>query len=201
MSGVPCMDPRRRGVVQVERAITARLDDEGDTMHDEDLDLGTRLSALEASAPAVGEPPGLPSRRRRGRFAVSMAMAPIFALVLVATAAAGAVVISNIAVGHPGIENPGQPLAGAQMECMTPPQAAAFLAQHGFLDVDWQVESGSISSSDGSKGSNVSVHQSSPPQHGYVVPGALLENGQVIMVIDQRTGAAGVGACFGQPMP
>jgi hypothetical protein len=170
-------------------------------MNDNDTDLQTRLAALEARAPATGLPPALPERgRSRRRFAVSMAMAPVFILALVATAAAGAVVI-RFAEGYPGIENPGQPLAGASMECMTPPEAAAFLAAHGYANVDWQVESGTVLTADGGKGSSSSVHVSTPPAHGYVIPGSLLPDGQVIMVVDQRDGATGVGDCFGKPMP
>ena len=103
-----------------------------------------------------------------------MAMAPALILALVATTAAGAVVITRMAEGYPGIENPGQPLAGAAMECMTPPEAAAFLAAHGYATVDWQVESGTVLTPDGGKGSSTSVHVSTPPAHGYVIPGSLL---------------------------
>ena len=129
-----------------------------------------------------------------------MAMAPVLALAVVATTAAGAVIVSNLVKGYPGIQNDGQPLAGAHMECMTPPEAAAFLAAHGFTNVDWQVESGLPVLPQGGKGTTT-VHQSTPPEHGYVVPGSLLDDGQVIMVVDQRGDATGVGACFGQPMP
>jgi hypothetical protein len=169
--------------------------------HDDDFDLSSRLAALEARAPASATPPALTSRRRRGRFAVSMAMAPVFVLAIVATTAASAYVVANLAEGHPGIQNPGQPLAGARMECMSPPEAAAFLAAHGFAKVDWQVESGTAVAPDGGKGASSTVHQSTPPARGYVVPGSLLDDGTVIMVADQRTGATGVGDCFGQPMP
>ena len=169
-------------------------------MHD-DLALRDRLTAMEARASASTEPPPLPARRRRGRFAVSLAMAPALVLLLVATTAAGAVVIGRLAEGYPGIQNPGQPLAGATMECMTPPQAAAFLAGKGFTNVDWQVETGTVRAADGGKGSSSSVHVATPPDHGYVIPGSLLPSGQVIMVVDQRVGATGVGACFGHPMP
>ena len=169
--------------------------------HDDlDLDLAARLTALEARAPAS-------SRRRPcpadagGRLAVSMAMAPALILALVATTAAGAVVITRMAEGYPGIENPGQPLAGAAMECMAPPDAAAFLAARGYTKVDWQVESGSVLTPEGGKGSSTSVHVSTPPAHGYVIPGSLLPDGTVIMVVDQRDGATGVGDCFGHPMP
>jgi hypothetical protein len=167
---------------------------------DLDRDLAARLEALEARVPGSAAPPAL-ARGRRGRFALPLAMAPVLALAVVATAAAGAAVINRMAEGYPGIENPGQPLAAANMECMTPPEAAAFLAAHGYADVDWQVESGTAVTPDGGKGTSSSVHVSTPPAHGYVIPGSRLPSGQVIMVVDQRVGATGVGACFGHPMP
>ena len=102
----------------------------------DDKGLASRLAALEARAPANAAPPVLPKRRRRGRFAVPIALAPVFVLAIVATSAASAIVVANLAEGRPGIQNPGQPLAGAHMECMTPPQADAFLADHGFTAVD-----------------------------------------------------------------
>jgi hypothetical protein len=172
---------------------------------DLDFDLSRRLAALEARAPGSATPPALPHRGRRigrGGFAVSMAMAPILVLALVATTTAGAIVVSNLVKGHPGIQNPGQPLAGAHMECMTPPEAAAFLAAHGFTTVDWQVEAGDATvAAGGGKGTTTSVHRPTPPEHGFVIPGSILDDGSVIMVIDQRVGASGVGDCFGKPMP
>ena len=168
--------------------------------HDTD-DLSSRLAALEARAPADPNPPALPARRRRGRFAVPIALAPVFVLAIVATTAAGAVVVANLAEEHEGIQNPGQPLAGAHMECMSPPVADAFLADHGFAEVDWQVETGTTVAPDGGKGSSSTVHQSTPPEHGHVIPGSIQNDGSVIMVADQRVGATGVGDCFGSPMP
>ena len=167
----------------------------------DDAQVATRLAALEARVPATAGPPSLAPRRGRGRIALPVAMAPLLALAVVATAAAGAAVIGRLAEGYPGIENPGQPLAGAAMECMDPPAAAAFLAEHGFTRVEWQVETGTVLSADGGKGSSSSVHVTTPPAHGYVIPGSLLPDGTVIMVVDQREGATGVGACFGKPMP
>jgi hypothetical protein len=169
-------------------------------MDDDDLDLSRRLAALESRVPAPA-PRALPPRRRRGRIALSIAMAPVLVLALVATAT-GAIVVSNLVRGYPGIQDPGQPLAGAHMECMTPPEAATFLAAHGFSDIDWQVEAGDPNA----KGANgqaatTSVHQPVPPDHGFVIPGSLLDDGTVIMVIDQRVGATGVGDCYGAPMP
>ena len=167
----------------------------------DDARLAMRLIALEGSAPAAAEPPPLAGGRRRGRMALSVALAPVLVLAAVATAAAGAAVIGRLAEGYPGIENPGQPLAGAAMECMSPPAAAAFLSAHGFGRVDWQVETGTVRSAAGGKGVSSSVHVAVPPAHGYVIPGSLLPDGTVIMVVDQRDGATGVGACFGKPMP
>lgn len=169
-------------------------------MDHDDLDLSSRLAALEARAPATATPPVLPSHRRRGRFAVPIAMAPVLVLALVATAA-GAAVVANFAQDYPGIQNPGQPLAGAHMECMSPPEADAFLAAQGFTDVDWQIETGTTVAPGGGKGSSTTVHQDTPPEHGYVIPGSLLDDGSVIMVVDQRIGATGIGDCFGDPMP
>src|SRR5689334_16100177 len=123
----------------------------------DDAALATRLAALEAGAPATAQPPSVAPRRRRGRIALPVAMAPLLVLALVATAAAGAAVIGRLAEGYPGIENPGQPLAGAAMECMDPPGAAAFLAARGYTRVNWQVETGTVRSADGGKGSSSSV--------------------------------------------
>ena len=72
---------------------------------------------------------------------------------------------------------------------MTPPEAAAYLSGHGFTDVVWQVESGTA----GKIGRT--VQQATPPDHGYVVPGAILSDGKLYMIVDQRTGATGGGAC------
>jgi hypothetical protein len=160
-------------------------------------DLEARLTALAARAPGGDDPPAL-TGARRGRIAIPIALAPILVLAIVATTAAGVVVVGGLAAGQAeGIENPGQPLAGARMECMTPPQAAAFLAAHGYTDVVWQVETGDASTKVGA----ASVQQAAPPEHGYVIPGAILGDGKLHMVIDQRRGASGVGACFGMPMP
>ena len=170
--------------------------------HDLDTSLDARLAAMEARAPGSGAPPRLERASRRGRFAASIALAPVLVLALVATAAAGTAIVSGLtAEGHPGVQNPGQPLEGATMECMTPPEAQAFLAERGFTDVVWQVESGTLLAPDGGKGQSSTVQQSSAPDHGYVVPGYIGSDGTLTMVVDQRVGATGVGACFDQPMP
>lgn len=168
-------------------------------MNDSQYDLDTRLAALAARAPAGGDPPTLGGRGRHIRLAGSSLLGAAAVLVLAATAASGAaVIVSELVKGHPGIENGGQPLAGAQMECMSPPQAAAFLAAHGYSDVVWQVEAGDPSSAERS---TTSVLQATAPEHGYVTPAAVLDDGKLHMVIDQRTGASAPGACYGMPMP
>lgn len=163
-------------------------------------DLETRLAALEARAPAGNGPPTLTTAAgsRRGWLFAPVAVAPILVLLLAATAVAGGAVIGGLAVqAFPGADSPGQPLAGADLECMSPPDAATYLTSHGFTNVVWQVETGSL----GDKGSDSSTQQLTPPEHGYVVPGVFLGDGQLIMIVDQREGATGTGACFGDPMP
>jgi hypothetical protein len=161
-----------------------------------DSELDGRLASLAERAPAAPAPPIVAHRRGHGRrLGVSMTLAFALALGGVATAAAGVVVIGQLARSVEGIENPGQPLHGANLECMTPPEAAAFLAAHGYSDVVWQVEAG-----DGTKTGGTSVQQATPPAHGFVVPGAVVD-GRLHMVVDQRAGAQGVGVCNGMPMP
>ena len=118
-------------------------------------------------------------------------LAGVLILVTVASVAAGAALLVQ---ALPGVENRGQPLHGAQLECMSPPAAAAYLARRGFDDVIWQVESGR--SKDGA-----SIQQRTPPEHGFVVPGSILPGGTLIMVVDQRDGATGTGDCFDMRMP
>ncbi len=162
-------------------------------------DLDARLAAMEARAPAGHAPPSLPdANQRRGRLFAPIAMAPVLVLAVAATAVAGGAVIGGItAQAWPGAENPGQPLEGANLECMSPPAAASYLTEHGFTNVVWQVETGKA----GDKTSGGSRQQSVPPEHGYVIPGSFLGDGQLIMIVDQRDGATGVGACYGDPMP
>jgi hypothetical protein len=169
-------------------------------MHHQDLDheIDDRLTAMVARAPGRDDPPRpATSTRRRRRLGLSLTTAPVLVLAFVATATAGALVARNLAEGHEGIENPGQALAGARMECMAPPEAARFLAEHGFSDVVWQVETGDIATKTGGTTVQVSV----PPAHGYVIPGSILDDGKLVMLVDQRVGSTAVGACFGIPMP
>jgi hypothetical protein len=160
-------------------------------------DLAARLSALEARAPGRDYPPALRTARRP-RWVVGTAAAGLLVLAAAGTVGAGIVITGQQAQAVPGIENPGQPLYGANLECMSPPQAAAFLSAHGYRAVVWQVESGDPSL--GKTGVS-SVQESTPPEHGFVVPAAVLGDGKLHIVIDQRVGATGVGACHGMTMP
>ncbi len=167
-------------------------------MNDQDLDreIDDRLMAMVARAPGRDDPPRLAAAGRRRRFGLSLAAASILVLAFVATATAGVLIATNLGRGTEGIENPGQPLAGATMECLSPPEAARILASHGFREVVWQIETGDASTKTGGR----SAQQASPPVHGYVIPGSIID-GTVYMVVDQRLGATAVGACIGMPMP
>lgn len=162
----------------------------------DDRQLDVRLGSLEARIPGAVAP-DLEHKRRHVRLAGRSAVAAVLLLLAtVATTAAIAVVVSGGVRGYPGIENPGQPLAGAQMECMSPPQAAAYLAAHGFNDVVWQVESGGTG-----RGEGTTTFVTTPPAHGYVIPGAILDDGKLHVIVDQRGASEGTGACHGMPMP
>jgi hypothetical protein len=165
---------------------------------DLDLDLEARLSALAARAPGRDDPPALTRANRRRRLAIPMTLAPLLVLALVATAGAAVVAVNQLAHADPGIENPGQPLEGAGLECMSPPAAAVYLAAHGYPDVVWEVQTGAISNS---KGSGGGFQRSTPPDHGFVIPASVLDDGKLHIVVDQRVGSTGTGACFGMPMP
>jgi hypothetical protein len=163
---------------------------DGDLVMDAfDQALGNRLATLEASVSVPGRLPDLnrPTQRHVG---VSLVVGAFLALVVAATAVGSVVLVSNLVRGYPGIESPGQPLAGADLECMSPPRAAAFLAGHGYAGVVWEV----------TPSAGAGYETTTPPEHGYVVPGAIGGDGVLHMVIDQRAGG-GVGACAGKPMP
>jgi len=172
----------------------ADLDPKERTMTSDDLD--ARLSALEARAPSPGRPPAMSAShgRRPSRRLSPLLAAGALTLAVGATAVAGGVLLRNEARGHEGIQNPGQPLHGASMECMSPPEAERFLAHKGYRDVVWQVESGTP------RGGRT-VSQSKAPQHGFVIPGAVLDDGKLHMVVEQREDATAVGDCYGMKMP
>jgi hypothetical protein len=153
-----------------------------------DAELDERLGQLEARVPGA-EPPAIRSRRRAPRILGGSLAGTILILVAATTVVGGVVIVSGAVRGWPGVESFGQPLFGAGLECMSPPEAAAYLTDHGFTDTVWQVER------DGSAG----VQVSTPPEHGYVIPGSIID-GVLYMIVDQRSSATGTGNCFGDPM-
>ncbi len=162
-------------------------------------DLDPRLAAMEARVRVDAALPVVTETRRPRRSMTAMIAAPALVLVIGATALAGAAATGLIAFGAPGVENPGQPLAGANLECMTPTQAAAYLGAHGFMNVIWQVET-MTKDPTGSTIPRPPVMAATPPEHGYVVPGSVVD-GHLVMVVDQRADARGTGACVDMPMP
>lgn len=154
-----------------------------------DLDLKDRLTAIEGRAPSFEPPPiGVGLRRR---LTLSLGSATLLVLVLAAVAVAGAIVVRTDVRGYPGVENQGQPLAGVHLECMSPPQAAAYLATRGYTHVVWQVDNGA----------DTPTFSTAAPTHGYVVVGWIDDDGQLNMLVDQRTGTSASGACAGMTMP
>ncbi len=99
-------------------------------------DLDTRIAALERRVPVDPAPPELASARRRARRrALALMAAPVLILAIAATAVAGANLVGTYVIGPTGPVDPA--LAGAGLECMTPPEAAAWLASHGYVTVVW----------------------------------------------------------------
>jgi len=153
-----------------------------------DGELDERLGQLEARVPGA-DPPALRGRRGVPQILGGSLAGAILVLVAATTVVGGALIVSNAVRGHPGVDSPGQPLFGAGLECMSPPEAAAYLTDHGFTDTVWQVER-----------DDAQEHVSTPPEHGYVIPGSIVD-GVLIMIVDQRSSATGTGDCFGDPMP
>lgn len=79
-------------------------------------DIDARLAAMEARTPGGGDPPALPIARRRGRMLLPSGLAASLLLAVAATAAAGGAIVATMAQTAPGVQNPGQPLAGANHE-------------------------------------------------------------------------------------
>lgn len=156
----------------------------------DDSELKARLSELEARVPVTAAP--APGRRRRMTPLLGGSLAAAVVLLVAATATIGAAVVTRTDVrGYPGVENPGQPLAGAKLECMTPPQAQAYLTAHGFTNVVWQIER------DGS----ATAFASNPPARGYVIAGFIDDEGVLNMLVDQRASAQPFPSCSGSPTP
>jgi hypothetical protein len=99
-------------------------------------DLDARLVAIERRVPVDAPPPDVaPARRRTRRRALALTLAPVLVLAIAATAVAGANLVGTYVIGPTGPVDPA--LAGAGLECMTPPEAAAWLASHGYDTVVW----------------------------------------------------------------
>ncbi len=156
-------------------------------MIDPESDLRERLVAMESRL-ATAAPPEIRSRSGR-RVALSFAAAPLLVVVLAGTAVAGAAIVSEAVRGYEGVENPGQPLYGAQLECMTPPQAAAYIAAHGITKVQWQVEQDDPAANTADRLGSRTILQATAPDTGQVVAGAIVGDGTLDMLVDQRQGA------------
>lgn len=156
-------------------------------MVDHDRDLRDRLVAMESRLETAA-PPEIRSRAGR-RFALSFAVAPLLILVLAGTAVAGAAIVSGAVRGYEGVENPGQPLYGAQLECMTAPHAAAYIAAHGITKVQWQVEQDDPSADAPGHHGTKTIFQATAPETGVVVAGAIVDDGTLDMLVDQRQSA------------
>ncbi len=144
-----------------------------------------RIAAFEASG-QWATPPEVPQTRGRRVWPIVLGPALAFAIV---GSAVGAVLVTDLVLPHASVEDPGQPLAGAQLECMSPLEARHFLEGRGFADVVWQVERDTGQTVD--SGSTLS-------DVGYVIPGSILSDGRLHMIVDARTGATPVGACSGK---
>ena len=188
------MDLGRIGVVDGEHPTYSTMPapaQEPEFTMNTDLDLKDRLTAIEGRAPAFEPPPISVGRRRR--LTLSLGSATLLVFVVAAVAVAGAIVVRTDVSGYPGVENPGQPLAGVHLECMSPPQAAAYLATRGYTHVLWQVDTGTDK--------RTLTFSTVAPTHGYVVAGFIDDDGQLNMLVDQRAGSSGSGACAGMTMP
>jgi hypothetical protein len=89
----------------------------------------------------VGPPLAAEPRRRR-RSALALVAAPILVLAIGATAIAGVGVIQMITTSSSGNLDIDDDIAKAGLECMTPPEAATWLADHGYKNVVWDTNAG-----------------------------------------------------------
>lgn len=141
-----------------------------------DLRLHQRLARLEAAAP---EPQVARSRRKTLRAQVAHRSLLVAAVFIVAAFAAGGAVgryiAPNEAIGHPGLENPGEPFYGAGLQCMTPPQADAVIKAKGF-EVSWQIENRDA------EGNGTTIISTLPPPAGVVEAGFVQGNTAHVVV-------------------
>jgi hypothetical protein len=185
-------------------------------------DIATRLAAAEARIPVEAGPPVPADARRRRRSALALVAAPVLVLALAATAIAGAGAIGMI-VGTTGSEPMDPELLGAGLECMTPPEAAAWLAANGYDQVVWEsggtIGSGTIQvgpepsdlpvidpgaggpvpslgapEGSGRASTGGASGSTTPPEDGIVSPGPMID-GTLHMIVDTTPGAARPATC------
>lgn len=122
-------------------------------------DLDTRLAAAERQVAVEAPPPALPARRGRGRRSLPLVAAPVLMLAFAAVVVAGTG-LQAVFVAAP----PDATLADAGLDCMTPPDAAAWLAAHGYKQVAWDsvVAPGGVAVAGKADGSGAQAPEGSP---------------------------------------
>jgi hypothetical protein len=141
-------------------------------MDEFDTALHSRLGALEASVPISARPE---HRRVRRRFSLGTTLG-IAAACLLAGAVTGSAVTNQVR-SYPGLFGPDEIFHCSKLQEMAPPEAAAALAGLGYR-VTWQVES----PTEQTRLSEV------PPDEGFIVGGALVDGGLLVVV---QTGPRG----------
>jgi hypothetical protein len=140
-------------------------------------DLDTRLAAAERHVAVEAAPPALPARGRRGRRSLPLVAAPILVLAFAAVVVAGTGLQAIFLKGSVDTS-----LADAGLECMTPPQAAAWLADHGYKQVVWDsvTAPGGVAVEGKADGSGAQPPQGNPipvPNDGTGVTGPTVTGG------------------------
>jgi hypothetical protein len=192
-------------------------------MNQDDID--ERLVAIEGRVPVEAGPPDLApaAARRRRRSTLALVAAPILVLAVGATALAGAEVIRLVTVSGAGTLDIDDTLAGAGLECMAPPEAAAWLAANGYDRVVWEtggtIGSGTIQvgpepsdlpvidpgaggpvpslgalEGSGRESTGGASGSTTPPEDGIVFPGPMID-GTLHMIVDTTPGAARPATC------
>jgi hypothetical protein len=216
------MDPSGRGVVPGERQPEDTAADPGGTMMTHD-DIDTRLAAIEGRVPVEAGPPEVApaAARRRRRSTLALVAAPILVLAVGATALAGAEVIRIVTTTGSSALDVDDAIATAGLECMTPPEAAAWLAAHGYDDVVWDTSAGHGTIDAGPAASALPVldpdgslppaasntpgegpglvppgvtRTTTPPPDGIVWPGPMMD-GTLLMFVDATPGAERPATC------
>jgi hypothetical protein len=189
-------------------------------------DLDDRLAAIEGRVPVEARPPALAESRRRRRSVLALVAAPILVLAIGATAIAGPAVIRIITTSSTGTLDVDDAIAHAGLECMTPPQAARWLSEHGYDRVVWSTDAGHGTISLGpvtsglpvidpdpsqpptdvapglpnAGGHPVITETTTPPEAGVVIPGPTID-GVVRIYVDTTPGAERAPTCPAAAMP